>query len=436
MIRALAVASVLAASVCAQVFVVDAANGAGAHFTDLPAAVAAVPDGATLRVRAGDYTAFSLAAKGLVIVGEGVVTFSAGGTVAIGPTRADQVIVLRDLTLPRAGQVRIVDALGPVILERCHRDVGLTFASIVTDVVALRAANVQLLGCVFDQRFLGFSGDPPAAVDATDSVLSLAACRVLGNAALTPAFATRGNNGGIALALVRARAVLSHCTVVGGAGSPGCRSCGIGCSYDGGVGGAACRAENATVVLLASTLQGGVGGVRGCCSLSQQCTCPGNGGGGLALVSSAAFLLGQQPLGGAPGGTTCGAQAGAPVLYSGTNTVHSDATARPPLARIDGVQATGQNIAFTVLSPAGSVALLAIAYDGALLPIEPIGHGSLLASASGFVGPFTVPPGDLLQLPWPVPGTFAVGRVHFGQFLTLANGAIFASNPFPLLVAQ
>ncbi len=129
----------------AQVFIVDAANGAGAHFTDLLAAVATVPDGATLRVRAGVYTPFTLSAKGLRILGEGSVSFRQTALI-IGNTRASQVVLLRNVRLPSLG-VQITDTASPVILERCQRDV---FPQ-GFDVIALRAANLQLSGCAFDQ---------------------------------------------------------------------------------------------------------------------------------------------------------------------------------------------------------------------------------------------------------------------------------------------
>lgn len=434
-LRVLAAVAIIAARVPAQVFIVDAANGAGANFTDLPAAVAAVPDGATLRVRAGVYSLFTLSGKGLRVMGEGSVTFQQTGSIVVTATRANQVVLLRDITLPMFGGIQLTDTVGPVILERCHRDANGILAA--TDVTALRAANVQLLGCNFDRRpaLLGIVGLP--SIDATDSSLSLAACRVAGNDG-TPSGALGGQAGpgGAGLKLLRTRAVLSRCTLLAGSGGAGCRSCGIGCSADGGVGGPACRVENSTLVLFDSALQGGTGGVPGCCSATQQCTCPGNGGPGLALLNGVAFLLGRQPAGGSPGGTTCNAQAGPPIQQSGSNTLHVDAAARPPLARIDGTQATGQSINFTVLSPAGSVALMGIAYDAALLPIEPVGFGSLLAATAGYLGPFTVPTGDVLQLPWTIPAGFALGQVHYGQFLTLAGGIIFASNPFPLVVAQ
>jgi hypothetical protein len=431
----LSLVGLLAVPAPAQVFVVDAANGAGAHFTDLPAAVAAVPDWATLRVRAGNYTPFTCTGKGLRILGEGAVTLAAAGDVVLAATRRDQVLLLRDLTLPRTGSVRVTDTQGPVILERCHRDPTLALLQPVEDVVALRAAQVQLLHCDFGRRLLP-NGLPPPALHATDSELHLAGCSIDGNDGTSPAFGTRANPGGPALVLLRTRAVLSGCALTGGRGGAGVRSCGIGAVFDGAVGGPGCLAEAANLVLLDSLVQGGAGGPAGCCSITQQCTCPGSGGSGLALTSCVADVLGRQPRGGAPGGTTCGAQAGRPIVETGTNRLRVDPAARPPMARIEGTQAGGAPIDFTLLSPAGSLALMVLAYDGALTPIEPLGFGSLLRSPAGFLGPFTVPPGDVLRLGWTIPVGFAAGPVHFGQFLTSPGSEIYASNTFVLAVGR
>ena len=48
-----------------SIFIVDEQGGPGSHFTDLPAAVAAVPSGSTLRVRPGSYTAPAITGKAL-----------------------------------------------------------------------------------------------------------------------------------------------------------------------------------------------------------------------------------------------------------------------------------------------------------------------------------------------------------------------------------
>ena len=61
---------VLVGPLAAQTFIVDQNGGPGVHYQDLPRAVAAVPDGAVLRVRAGNYSTFVLANKGLSILGD------------------------------------------------------------------------------------------------------------------------------------------------------------------------------------------------------------------------------------------------------------------------------------------------------------------------------------------------------------------------------
>ena len=100
---AAALAPFLAAALCGQVYLVDAAGGAGSHFIDLPQAVAAVPDGATLRVRPGDYHAFTLTGKGLAIVGDDAVNIrpmgATGPSLEIRGTSARQVVLLKDLVL-------------------------------------------------------------------------------------------------------------------------------------------------------------------------------------------------------------------------------------------------------------------------------------------------------------------------------------------------
>lgn len=68
--KGIAVVGLLAVAVQAQTFIVDAANGPGTNFTDLVTAIAAVPDGAVLRVRAGTYSQFFVDGKGVTLLGE------------------------------------------------------------------------------------------------------------------------------------------------------------------------------------------------------------------------------------------------------------------------------------------------------------------------------------------------------------------------------
>ena len=48
----------LVAAAPAQTYIVDGANGPGTNFPDIASAIQAVPDGAVLRVRPGNYGAF------------------------------------------------------------------------------------------------------------------------------------------------------------------------------------------------------------------------------------------------------------------------------------------------------------------------------------------------------------------------------------------
>ena len=87
----------------AQTFIVDQHNGAGTHFTSLATAIAAVPDGAVLIVRAGFYLeSFVIQGKGLTVLGEPGALVSLpfqGGEARITGLAAHQSVCVRDLTI-------------------------------------------------------------------------------------------------------------------------------------------------------------------------------------------------------------------------------------------------------------------------------------------------------------------------------------------------
>jgi len=113
----------MASAAPAQTFIVDAANGPGTNFTSIAAAVAAVPDGATLIVRPGTYSSFAIVGKGLTILGDTGVQ-AGGATVRL--TQPQQAVVLRGLIFDGHGalgqyEVVIVDGCsGPVLIEDCN----------------------------------------------------------------------------------------------------------------------------------------------------------------------------------------------------------------------------------------------------------------------------------------------------------------------------
>jgi hypothetical protein len=106
----------------AQTFVVDAANGVGTHFTTIAAAVAAVPDGATVLVRPGQYAGFHVQAKGLTLLGGAGVRLSnptyQPSPILVSATTAGQSVVIRGLTTSGTRQeVEVTDCAGLVLLE-------------------------------------------------------------------------------------------------------------------------------------------------------------------------------------------------------------------------------------------------------------------------------------------------------------------------------
>lgn len=113
----------------AQAFVVDANNGPGTDFTSLTAAFASLPDGATVTVRAGTYSATfpfpTLVGKGVTILGEpGAQVWGIG----FSGQSAGQRVVVKGLRfgstggLLQFGGVMLDSCGGPVLLEDCTTD--------------------------------------------------------------------------------------------------------------------------------------------------------------------------------------------------------------------------------------------------------------------------------------------------------------------------
>lgn len=103
----------------AQTFIVDPGNGPGTNFTTLPAAIAAVPDGATLMVRAGTQPGFSVSNKGFTVLCEPGVVLT--GPVSITTTGPGQDVTLRGMTWAAASSGNLLtlqSCAGPVLLDQ------------------------------------------------------------------------------------------------------------------------------------------------------------------------------------------------------------------------------------------------------------------------------------------------------------------------------
>lgn len=136
----------------AQTYIVDAANGPGTNFTDLPAAAAAAPDGAVLEVRAGNYSGFTITNKGMSVL------FASGARIqspvsgtsfgvdiqGIGPA---QTVLLRGLNLTPSAIVywwSLSNCQGLVMFEDCGRALS---AAVPPSLFATNCTQVSLDRC-------------------------------------------------------------------------------------------------------------------------------------------------------------------------------------------------------------------------------------------------------------------------------------------------
>ena len=406
--RSLAVALLAFTAIPAQVYVVDAAGGAGSHFTDLAAAVAAVPNGSTLRVRAGSYAGCALQAKGLAIVGEGLVNLSGSCSVAL--TLATQRVLLRNLQFDFGLSIR--DAAGPVAVEAC-RIPGVLASGVKIE----RSPQVRLQACQLGPMQFGLG--PPLEV--TDATVEVARCQVIGGSLFLS-----GSSAGV-LAL-RSRCTLVDSQVTGGAG--GAASCWRGSVIPATPGYPACELDATTLLICDSAIVGGAGGAAAACAP------PAGGGVGVkAGTNCAVFVFGALPLGGGAGGGNGLPRGPAFQLGAGSYRVHSP-NLRTPVAWITGVQARAQTVQVEVRAAPASVAVLAFSYTGLSVPLEPFGVGSLLLQPALVSAAFAVPGTGALALPLHLPATLPLSEIYTGQVLTWQPAGVFASNTFALLAAQ
>ena len=136
----------IGAAAAAQTFVVDASNGPGANFTDLPAAVAAVPDGAVLDVRPGSYSPFAIASKGLSVIFQpgALVQGPVLTLVSVTGTSAQQTVLLRGLQVATyfgSGQVQFTNCQGLLLLEDFNHAVGSNPTLAATNCIQLHAVR-------------------------------------------------------------------------------------------------------------------------------------------------------------------------------------------------------------------------------------------------------------------------------------------------------
>jgi hypothetical protein len=203
----------LALAVPAQTFIVDAASGPGTNFTDLPPAIAAVPNGAILLVRPGTYGPIGLNAKGLSILATAPgVQLAPGATVIhVQNLSATQAFTLRDVQtqVGTANWIALVqNCAGPVLFDGyVFQNTG-TYPGVYS--VGLRVVGcpqVVLRNCSIRARY---------AIDALSSAITAEQCELRGQDAFFVPHV--GAYPGTGIQGQASNITLSRCRVFGGAG--------------------------------------------------------------------------------------------------------------------------------------------------------------------------------------------------------------------------
>ncbi len=188
----------------AQIFVVDANNGPGTHFTSIAAAAAAVPSGSVLQVRTGNYQSVTITGKALTILGEpGAHVFGFSSVLSISGTAANQAVHVRGLTLTSAfGGVVVACAAcqGPVVLERVVQSTQFLPGTAYGELRIAQCDHVLLTECGLFVRT-----SPPAAVTIVDSDVVITRCKA--------------SASGTAVDVANSTLQLVECQVTGATGS-------------------------------------------------------------------------------------------------------------------------------------------------------------------------------------------------------------------------
>lgn len=402
------VACALASALHAQVFIVDAAGGAGSHFTDLAVAVNAVPSGSTLRVRPGTYGLATIQAKSLAIVGEGgQVCMSLRVT---GLTAQQRVlvrnVVLQDIAPPRldltnnAGSIFVeyatyqsfglfdgyVRACQAVHFHACYMTDGFGYRTL-----DIASSYVTLSRCTNPlQPYAG-------GIAATTSRVELFDSQMVGSKAAN-GYCYHGwptpprSDGQPGAALVDTQLLATRTTFVGGNGGQGVNcQMGPGCGSAGGFGITAQGASRIT--LLGSTTRGGVGG-----------SCFAGTAPGVSLTASTQLLRNDRVV--------------------------------APSANVSGAQVRGGTVQLDLRGEPGSIAVAALSHSAATVPLEPLGFGSILTRIDLVSPALTVPTSRATSLALPLPSSLPLGELWVGQFLALQTDGLAASNLFTLLLTQ
>jgi hypothetical protein len=353
------------------IWIVDASNGPGTNFTDLPAAVAAASSGDTIIVRPGNYAAFNVTGKALTIRGAGAAT-----TIVSNPPPAGSTAHSTISGVP-AGAIFYVSgiAFSPAAPIPVSVNPGLTIDGATSEVVVSDSviAGVNFLG----------TGTPGLVVSG-GAVAHVTRCTCTGTSGLG------GSGGSAALVYAGSRLAADDCLFMGGsAGSFFLATGGAGVAVNGGLAtlsrssafGGHCQVNGGEGV---AVLNGGFARIAGIAANTFQ------GGQGLTLIThgqaifadaaSSAIVHGAVTLLSAAGGAaitagpvTTGAAALPYVSIAGFGTPAGELQAAQPVTvTFDGTIPLAPFACIVDLAPSFSTAFSALLLGELLVPVPTV----------------------------------------------------------------
>ncbi|MFN9703224.1 MAG: hypothetical protein ACK595_00185 [Planctomycetota bacterium] len=225
MIRPLTSICLATTAIAQGTYVVDIANGPGTNYTQIQAAVTAVPNGSVLRVRQGIYAPVTVSGKAIAIlcdagarVGDPTLPF-----LRIQGTQSNQPVLVQGL-VPTVGTpgAQITNANGPVIHDGSGQVVQATMTQFSASATVVISNSLQV--AIRNATILGGVSSGPSAVNG----IAYEACNVVASTVTIETCTLRGMNasstiGGFSpgrpgLVAANSRIMLTGCTIAGGNG--------------------------------------------------------------------------------------------------------------------------------------------------------------------------------------------------------------------------
>ncbi len=163
--------------------------------------------------------------------------------------------------------------------------------------------------------------------------------------------------------------------------------------------------------------------------------CGSAGASGIAAQGASQItLLGSTTRGGVGG--NCYARTAPGVSLTATTPLFRNDRVVAPSATVSGAQVRGGTVQLGVRGQPGSIAVAALSYSAATVPLAPLGFGSILSRIDLVSPALAVPISGATSLSLPLPSSLPLGELWVGQFVALQTDGLAASNLFTVLLTQ